>query len=192
MLADCISPSGNLTYTPTPPFFTASVADPSVHAWIHASSGHRSAVLASQCQKAPDGVVLGVSRGDERDCGVDLETPVFSFPQLRQICRTQWECGLWQVSSVFPSKSLTFMDETAALVMVLCQSIHPFFHGKVWQAFEFLCLDHDLGTSHLTLGLDRSSCLHSLDWCRSDGASDDPENLVLDLVQYLLFGHCCV
>ena len=46
--------------------------------------------------------------------------------------------------------SLTFMDETAALVMVLCQFIHPFFHGMIWQAFEFLCLDHDLDTSHLT------------------------------------------
>ena len=93
MLADCISPSGNLTYTPTPPFFTACVADPSVHAWIHVSSGHHSAVLASQCQRALDGVVLGVSRGDERDRGVDLETPVFSFPQLRQICSGNVACG---------------------------------------------------------------------------------------------------
>ena len=46
MLADCTSSSGNLTYTPAPPFVRAPVADPSVYAWIRASSGNRSAITA--------------------------------------------------------------------------------------------------------------------------------------------------
>ena len=42
------------------------------------------------------------------------------------------------------------MDETAALETVLCQSIDPFFHGMIWQAFDFLCLDRDFGISPRT------------------------------------------
>ena len=92
---------------------------------------------------------------------------------------------------MLPGKSLVFMDEAAALETILCQVLRPLVHHMLTQTFEFLCLNHVLCISPLVEGLNSSDFLHGLDWCGSHGSSDDPESLILDLIQGMLVGLCC-
>ena len=189
ILMKLLCSSGNLIHAPAPPLVTASVADSSVHAWIRVSSEYRTAVMA--CVREH---LMASSWGSP---GVMRGTVVLVW---RLLCSPfhRWGGSAGLSGNVACGKSplcslASLLLSWMKLLRLRWFFVSPFilsFMGWFWRTLEFLRLDHDSGISHLTEGLDSSSCLHSLDWWGSHGASDDPEigqwhiqiNILIDLL----------
>ena len=177
MLAETFCPPGKWTSIPAPPSVTASVADPSMNTWIHASCGYISLSNHSQGEGLLYRIILCVSIREWSDCGMDLDVSYVRYPGLWHVCWEEGKCALGQSVVKLAAQLLALMDKTASFKPILGETFQPGFHGMVCQALELFCLHHVLGIPPLTKRLNSCEPLHFCDRSGPHCTSDQTECL---------------